>query len=385
MLQIRLFGGFDVTLTPDGAVRRLGPKPQALLAVLAMARGQPVPRSRLAGLLWGERDETLARHSLCQALTTLRAALGPTALDILIASPEGLRLLRERFELDVEDFEKSVRAGGRDRLEDAFRLYRGDFLDGLEIREPGFEDWMLSERYRLGELAAQAFARLLDLQAAAGNTSDALETARRLVALTPLDESAHARLIGLYAGLGRRGLAEAHYARCSELLRRELAQSPGAELRAAIATARRRSPGSAESVTAAPTRPDADAGQDRPPLATCRTKATWARSAAAAAVALLIGTAGWTFLGQSIGEVASDAWYQAAPWELPSEPSIAVLPFEDLSGGADQARFAEGITNDIVADLSKFSTLFVTTANTSSSYENGTVKIHDVARDLGVR
>ena len=48
--------------------------------------------------------------------------------------------------------------------------------------------------------------------------------------------------------------------------------------------------------------------------------------------------------------------YEAAPWDLPAEPSIAVLPFENLSGDPEQAYFADGITNDIITDLSKFST-----------------------------
>ena len=57
--------------------------------------------------------------------------------------------------------------------------------------------------------------------------------------LSPLDEAAHARLIQLYGAQGRRGLAEAHYRRCSELLQRELGQAPGDELRLRLTDARR--------------------------------------------------------------------------------------------------------------------------------------------------
>ena len=85
MLEIRLLGGFELALTNGSTPGRLGPKSQGLLAVLAMSRGQLLTRSRLAGLLWGERDEDLARHSLSQALTTVRTALGPTASDIVVA------------------------------------------------------------------------------------------------------------------------------------------------------------------------------------------------------------------------------------------------------------------------------------------------------------
>ena len=101
-------------------------------------------RGRLAGLLWGERDEELARHSLNQALSTVRAALGPTAADMLQTCPDGLLLAREGLELDVAAFESAARSHERAALEEAHRLYRGEFLETLEIREPGFEEWMLT-------------------------------------------------------------------------------------------------------------------------------------------------------------------------------------------------------------------------------------------------
>ena len=77
MLAIRLLGGFKLALADGESPDRLGPKPQALLAFLAMSRGEAVSRGQLAGLLWGERDEEHARHSLSQALTTIRAWLRP--------------------------------------------------------------------------------------------------------------------------------------------------------------------------------------------------------------------------------------------------------------------------------------------------------------------
>ena len=62
-----------------------------------------------------------------------------------------------------------------------------------------------------------------------------------------------------------------------------------------------------------------------------------------------------------------------------------MLPFENLSGDPEQAYFADGVTNEIVTDLSKFSTLFVIAANSSFRYRGRAVKAQDVARDLGVR
>jgi TolB-like protein/DNA-binding SARP family transcriptional activator len=339
-----------------------------------------VPRGRLAGLLWGERDEEPARHSLSQALTTLRSMLGPAAVGLQVC-PNGVRLATEGLELDVDAFERAAHSRQQAPLQEACDLYRGEFLQGLEIREPGFEEWQLSERYRLGELAADAFARLLDLQIAAGDADAAIATARRLVAIAPLDEPAHARLIELYGTLGRRGLAEAHYARCTDLLRRELDQAPGEELRAALAAARRRPP-STSVPFAAP--PNAERVHNHPQPARRRTRTAWVAAGAAAAVLFLIAGV-WTFRSSSVGDAGEGSPYEAAPCDLPAEPSIAVLPFENLSGDPEQAYFAEGITNDIITDLSKFPTLFVIAPNSSFRHKSREVKVQEVARDLGVR
>jgi len=76
---------------------------------------------------------------------------------------------------------------------------------------------------------------------------------------------------------------------------------------------------------------------------------------------------------------------QAEPLPLPAKPSIAVLPFANLSDHAAQDYFVDGITNDIITDLSKFSTLFVIAANSTFRYKGQAVRMQDVARDLGVR
>ncbi len=70
---------------------------------------------------------------------------------------------------------------------------------------------------------------------------------------------------------------------------------------------------------------------------------------------------------------------------LPDRPSIAVLPFVNLSTDPQQEYFSDGITNDIITDLSKFSSLFVIASNSVFAYKGKAVKIQDVGRDLGVR
>jgi adenylate cyclase len=70
---------------------------------------------------------------------------------------------------------------------------------------------------------------------------------------------------------------------------------------------------------------------------------------------------------------------------LPDQPSIAVLPFQNLSGDPEQVYFSDGITNDIITDLSKFPDLLVIASNTVFTYKSQTVNVQDVSRELGVR
>jgi len=91
------------------------------------------------------------------------------------------------------------------------------------------------------------------------------------------------------------------------------------------------------------------------------------------------------------------AWFQ--PWApeyepasvakmaipLPDKPSIAVLPFTNMSSDAEQEYFSDGITEDIITDLSKISGLFVVARNSTFTYKGHAVKIRQVAEELGVR
>jgi len=70
---------------------------------------------------------------------------------------------------------------------------------------------------------------------------------------------------------------------------------------------------------------------------------------------------------------------------LPDRPSIAVLPFANMGGGADQDHIADGIVEDITTELSRFRELFVIARNSSFHYKGRVVDIRTVGRELGVR
>jgi TolB-like protein/class 3 adenylate cyclase len=73
------------------------------------------------------------------------------------------------------------------------------------------------------------------------------------------------------------------------------------------------------------------------------------------------------------------------PLGLPDKPSIAVLPFQNLSGDPEQEYFADGMVEDIIAALSRFKSLFVIARNSSFTYKGKAVNVTHVGRELGVR
>jgi adenylate cyclase len=73
------------------------------------------------------------------------------------------------------------------------------------------------------------------------------------------------------------------------------------------------------------------------------------------------------------------------PLALPDKPSIAVLPFQNMSGDPEQEYFADGIVEDIITALSRFKSLFVIARNSSFTYKGKNVDVKQVGRELGVR
>ncbi len=109
------------------------------------------------------------------------------------------------------------------------------------------------------------------------------------------------------------------------------------------------------------------------------------RVAAAAIVLLLLAAGGmiaWLRPWQSDIEPAS---IDRMAFPLPDKPSVAVLPFTNMSADSEQEYFADGMTDDLITDLSKVSSLFVIARNSTFAYKDRRVEMRQVAEDLGVR
>ena len=84
-------------------------------------------------------------------------------------------------------------------------------------------------------------------------------------------------------------------------------------------------------------------------------------------------------------EIAAREPYEKPVLSLPDKPSVAVLPFVNMSGDPTQEYFSDGITEDIITELSRFSELFVIARNSSFQYKGKSPDIRKVGRELGVR
>jgi adenylate cyclase len=111
------------------------------------------------------------------------------------------------------------------------------------------------------------------------------------------------------------------------------------------------------------------------------------RAAIATIITLIVvagSLAGWAlYLYQS--KRIEPASLDKMEYPLPDNPSIAVLPFDNLSGNPEQEYFSDGITEDIITTLSKHPNLFVIARNSTFAYKGKPVKVQKVAEDLGVR
>ncbi len=99
-------------------------------------------------------------------------------------------------------------------------------------------------------------------------------------------------------------------------------------------------------------------------------------------LAVAAGAALWLKPWEPTEEPAS---LEAVAFPLPDKPSIAVLPFTNLSDDPNQEYFVDGMTEDLITDLAKIESLFVIARNTVFTYKGKSVAVPEVARELGIR
>lgn len=325
-ISVRLLG--DVSVEVDGVPVTISTrKASALLAVLALRPGTQVSRTRISDMLWPRSPGPQARTSLRQALAQLRRELGPVGDSAIQTAGDGLRLCPERVETDAAALEAALASGDPAGLAAAAELYRGDLLHGFVLEEEPFEEWRRAEAAHLRARTMHALGRVLDRLVAAGEAEAAVALGERLLGLEPTAEEAHQALMRLHLGRGALGAAMRQYERCRDALAAELGVPPSAETEALRHRIR-------------------------------------ARPAAAPAEGTAVGEAG--------------------PEPGAALPTLAVLPFANLSEDPAQAWFARGFAEDLAGELSRFRPLRVISAFSSFGADPAAAP-RDTAGRLGAR
>ena len=229
-LTLRLFGGFQARFGERGLTFPTR-KAQALFAYLAVRPEEKYTRNKLAAMFWGGAGREQARQSLRQSLSSLRSTFARFDPRMLVVEGDRVTLGWPSIDVDVAQFERLAARGAPKDLEQAAALYVGDLLDGVEVSEEPFEEWLRGERARLRETAVHVLTRLLAHQAKSGSPESAIQTAVRLLSLDPLREETHRALMRLYARQGRLGDALRQYQACVSVLRAELGVEPAEETR----------------------------------------------------------------------------------------------------------------------------------------------------------
>lgn len=209
----------------------------ALLAYLAASRDYHT-REALAALLWPEMDDERARAALRRTLSAARSLVGP---DALFANRETVALLEAPdLSADLWAFEDALAGVARHHragddlcadclttLREAVNLYRDDFLQGFSLRDSiEFDDWQAAEAEHLRRSLAGALNQLVEGLSRLGQVEEAIDYARRWLAIDPLREDAHRWLMQLYAWNGTRDLALRQYREVLRILDAELGVEP---------------------------------------------------------------------------------------------------------------------------------------------------------------
>ncbi len=112
-------------------------------------------------------------------------------------------------------------------LEQALQLYRDDFMAGFSLRDSAeFDDWQFFQREALRRDLSSVLERLVEGYTAQSDFQQAIQVARRQVALDSLDEPAHRQLMKLYAHAGQYNAALRQYQECARILKDELGVTP---------------------------------------------------------------------------------------------------------------------------------------------------------------
>lgn len=431
-IRLQLFGAFDLRTQDDASIKLSARKSQALLAYLAMPSDKVHARDHLAAMLWSEQSTTAARTNLRQALFSIRKLLAADDAKFLTGDGNSLSLDSQLCNSDAEEFEASISQGSMESLQRATSLYGGDFLGRFEIDEPEFDEWAQFQRQRLREKYVHALRQLLAHHESKNEYPAAIDIATQLLSLDGLQESVQRTLMRSYAALGRRKAAQQQYEQFRVLLMAELGLKPEEQTRqlhhSILSQAQPPMPDgdilvSTEETNEISERPVSEESaadnqvtvtaaferrQSNDSLGTLnndtRARRVWLSVTVITGGLLLSG-----FLFKKTNEQPAPIVSELQPkavavgeaaasrseypirlttdtlTALGNKPSIAVLPFSNTSNEPHDVYFSDGLSEDLITELSRVSGLRVVARRSSFFFREGESSNDQISDKLGVR
>ncbi len=260
-IAIRTLGETSVHAPPAERPAALGMKSLALLAFLADRAPRSASRDEIVDLLWERSGPAQGRGSLRQEIRRIKLGLGDEIFDAVFdVTDTHIGLVPGTFTLDLAEIEAAAASGRPEAIDGILALYGGDFLMDNAARAEAFQDWARARREAALDLVVSALVRLGRLALDGGDVALAQRAAERVIACDQTHEAGHELLIRCHLAEGRRGQARAHFEKFRQIMIRELATEPMPEI-AALA--------SRGAVAAPPPRPAPPprAGDGRPTIA----------------------------------------------------------------------------------------------------------------------
>ncbi|MBR1176254.1 hypothetical protein JQ617_20035 [Bradyrhizobium sp. KB893862 SZCCT0404] len=329
-LRLNIIGAFSASVS--GHEIGLGRKAQALLGYMMLSSARQLPRTKLVGLLWSEKEDPLAKGSLRQSLSQIQRELKTHGCPHFHADQMHVALDIEHVACDLTEIVADAERGivhptllAHERLTDGI-------LDDLENVDPAFSDWLAETRPLIHERLIDALTRLLPDEGQTDITAIAEAAAKAIYRLDSENERAVRVLIRSHIASGSIGAALAIYARLWRQLEDTYDIEPHKLTQDLIAGLR----------------------QQQPEIVT--------RPVAAPAVAPALGLAGFAA----------------------SRPSVAVLPFRALSPTLEP-QFTIGIVDSVVQALSSLKELFVISRGSTMISLSQTPDLRAIGRDLNAQ
>jgi TolB-like protein/DNA-binding SARP family transcriptional activator len=340
-----------------------GRKTRGLLACLCLEQGERVSRSRLVGLLWDRSADAQARMSLRQSLSELNGVVNRHVPGLVEIGRDSIRIDVRKCWVDA----LAIIEASADATADTSNLvqpYGERLLEDLDGITPSFDHWLTGERTRFEDRVRKILEAELDRLTEQNAMPEVrAAAARRLINFEPTHEGAVRSVMKAFAQMGDRAQAIREFERCRQALLNVLDLPPSKETTAVYEAIRIESP-----QVASPVIFEGQSG-----IGSSETVAGGSPAPSPAR---------WMIEKHSDPVIA--AGHGPGP-EPRREPSIAVLPFRNLTGDPAHDFVAEGLVEDLIEALSRVPNFFVISRLSTLAFRNQDRHPREIGNVLGVR